>query len=460
MRLYLSAVFLTLLTFQTTFAQTTSTTVKQLTLQEAVSTALQNNFTVKKAENSLVLQDASVEQAYAQFLPNLNASMNANRRTGRQFVQERLQFDEFTTRGISGGLNTGIPIFTGFQNISNLREAQARQVSTEEVLQRTRENIIFQTASSFLNVLLNQELLIISRQDLESAQKQLDQIRAQVEVGMRPIVDQYNQEALVANSEFVLVQRENAVNISLLGLIRVMQIDPLQEYELVTPGVTDADVSVKIFDLNQLVSQALANRSDIRAQEAQIRASKYALNAARGAILPTLSLSAGLNSSYSDQYRERDIVDPTQFNKLGFNDQFFDRNPTRSIGLSLQIPIFNRLGTRTNIQRSQIQYKNDQLDMEDRRLGILQEVRQAYNDYQAYAKQLRTTETALIAATKAYETEQERYRVGASTLIELTRANTEFVNASSNRVRAVYQFVFQEKLLDYYIGNISTEIEF
>jgi outer membrane protein len=209
-----------------------------------------------------------------------------------------------------------------------------------------------------------------------------------------------------------------------------------------------------------LVSQALANRSDIRAQEAQIRASKYALNAARGAILPTLSLSAGLNSSYTDQYRERDIVDPTQFNKLGFNDQFFDRNPTRSIGLSLQIPIFNRLGTRTNIQRSQVQYKNDQLDMEDRRLGILQEVRQAYNDYQAYAKQLRTTETALIAATKAYETEQERYRVGASTLIELTRANTEYVNASSNRIRAVYQFVFQEKLLDYYIGNISTDIEF
>jgi outer membrane protein len=277
---------------------------------------------------------------------------------------------------------------------------------------------------------------------------------------MRPIVDQYNQEALVANSEFVLVQRENAVNISMLGLIRVMQIDPLQEYQLVTPGVTESDVSVKAFDLNQLVTQALANRSDIRAQEAEIRASKYALNAARGAVLPTLSLSAGLNSSYSDQYRERDITDPTQFNKLGFNDQFFDRNPTRSIGVSLQIPIFNRLSTRSNIQRSQIQYKNDQLDMEDRRLGILQEVRQAYNDYQAYAKQLRTTETALIAATKAYETEQERYRVGASTLIELTRANTEYVNASSNRVRAVYQFVFQEKLLDYYIGNISTEIEF
>ena len=459
MRILLSTALLTLLTFQTSFAQT-APSVKQLTLQEAVETALQNNFTVKKAENSLDLQDATVQQAYAQFLPNLNASMNANRRTGRQFVQERLQFDEFTTRGISGGFNTGLPLFTGFQNISNLRAAQARRLSTEEILQRTRENIIFQTASSFLNVLLNQELLTIARQDLESAQKQLDQIRAQVEVGMRPIVDQYNQEALVANSEFVLVQRENAVNISLLGLIRVMQVDPLQEYQLVTPGVSESDVVVKSFDLSQLVSQALSKRSDIRAQEAQIRASKFALNAARGAMLPTLSLSAGLNSSYSDQYRERDITDPTQFVKLGFNDQFFDRNPTRSIGVNLSVPIFNRLATKTSIQRSQVQYKNDQLDMEDRRLGILQEVRQAYNDYQAYAKQLKTTETALIAATKAFETEQERYRVGASTLIELTRANTEFVNASSNRVRAVYQFVFQEKLLDYYIGDISTEIEF
>src|SRR5690606_3507621 len=132
-------------------------------------------------------------------------------------------------------------------------------------------------------------------------------------------------EALVANSEFLLVQRENAVNISLLQLVRIMQIDPLLEYELVTPGIEEEIVDVKVYDLSQLVTQALANRSDITAQEAQIRASKYALNAARGAYLPTLSFTASLNSSYSDQYRERDITDPTQFNQLGFNDQFFDR---------------------------------------------------------------------------------------------------------------------------------------
>lgn len=433
---------------------------RTLTLQDAVTLALENNFSVRKAENNLDLQGDVVTQGYAQFMPNLNASFGGTRRTGRQFVQERLQFDDFTTRSLNGNINTTLPVFTGFQNINNLRAAQQRRLTTEEILQRTRENIIFQSASQFLAVLLNQELVVISRQNLENAQRQLDQIRAQVEVGMRPIVDQYNQEALVANSEFDLVQRENAVNLSMVQLTRVLQIDPLADYVLEAPKLGEEHAQIKQFDLNQLIKEALAKRSDIRAQDAQIRASRYALNAARGGILPTVSLNAGMSSGYSDQYRERDINDPTQFVKLGFNDQFFDRNPTRNIGFNIQIPIFNRLGTHTNIQRARVEYKNAMLDMEDRRLGVLQEIRQAYNDYIAYGKQLRTTETALLAATRAYETEQERYRVGASTLIELTRANTEFVNASSNRVRAIYQFVFQEKLLDYYIGNLGTDVEF
>lgn len=457
MRYFLPLVICTLFSTQSAFSQSQPAT--KLTLQQAVELALENNFTVKKAENNLELQDGIVTQAYAQFLPNVNANFSTSSSTGRQFIEGN--FDNFTTLGFNGGISANMPVFTGLQNINNLRAAQARRLSSDDVLQRTKENIIFQTASSFLTVLLNQELLTISIQDLENAQRQLDQIRAQVEVGMRPIVDQYNQEALVANSEFLLVQRENAVNISMLQLVRIMQIDPLLEYELVTPGIEEQVVDVKAYDLNQLVSQALANRSDISAQEAQIRASKYALNAARGAYLPTLSLTANANSRFSDQIKEPDPNNPPNGERtVSFNEQFFDRSPNRSIGLNLQIPIFSRLNTRTNVQRSQVQYKNDLLDMEDRRLGILQEVRQAYNDYLAYAKQLTTTETALIAATKAYETEQERYRVGASTLIELTRANTEFVNASSNRVRAIYQFVFQEKLLDYYIGNITTNIEF
>lgn len=437
------------LTASTAFAQTP----QRISLQEAIDIALENNITLRQAENNMLLQNAGVTSAQMDFLPNLNFGLNGNRNTGRQFVQETLSYDDLTTLSSGASLSSGVTIFDGLRNINNLRAAQTSKLSAEENLQRAKENVIFNTASSYLSVLLNQELLKISQENLEASRKQLEQVQAQVEVGMRPMVDLYNQEAVVANNEFQIVERENALNISIIQLVRILAIDPMQDYEFVTPGIDEENLQVNSYSLTQLIEQAMLNRSDLRGTEAQIKLSEYNLRIARGAYLPTVSLSASLSGGYSDQFRERtpsgEVVD------VGYFDQITDRNRRYSIGFNIQVPIFNRYNTRLNVQRSQVDYKNAMLDLEAKKLEINQEVRQAYNDYLSASKQLDTTERALLAASKAYETEQERYRVGASTLIELTQANAEFVSASSNRVQAVYRFVFQEQLLNYYLGQIQ-----
>lgn len=428
-------------------------TPQRITLQEAIDIALENNITLRQAENNMILQNAGVTSAQMDFLPNLNFGLNGSRNTGRQFVQETLSYDDLTTLSSGASISSGVTIFDGLRNINNLRAAQTSKLSAEENLQRAKENVIFNTASSYLSVLLNQELLSIAKENLEASQKQLEQVQAQVEVGMRPMVDLYNQEALVANNEFQIVERENALNISIIQVIRILAIDPMQDYEFVTPGIDEENLEVKNFSLTQLIEQAMLNRSDLRGTEAQIKLSEYNLRIARGAYLPTVSLSGSVSGGYSDQFRERtpsgEVVDVSYF------DQITDRNRRYSIGFNIQVPIFNRYNTKLNVQRSQVDYKNAMLDLEAKKLEINQEVRQAYNDYLSASKQLDTTERALLAASKAYETEQERYRVGASTLIELTQANAEFVSASSNRVQAVYRFVFQEKLLNYYLGQVQ-----
>jgi outer membrane protein len=436
---------------------TTSSAVAQtpqrITLQEAIDIALENNISLRQAENRMLVQNANVTSAQMDFLPNLNFGINGSRNTGRQFVQETLSYDDLTTLSSGASISTGVTIFDGLRNINNLRAAQTTKLSAEENLQRAKENVIFNTASSYLSVLLNQELLSIAKENLEASQKQLEQVKAQVEVGMRPMVDLYNQEAVVANNEFQIVERENALNISIIQVVRVLAIDPMQDYEFVTPGIDEENLEVKNFSLTQLIEQAMLNRSDLRGTEAQIKVSEYNLRIARGAFLPTVSLSGSLSGGYSDQFRERtpsgQVVDVSYF------DQITDRNRRYSIGFNIQVPIFNRFNTRRTVQASQVDYKNAMLDLEAKKLEINQEVRQAYNDYLSASKQLDTTERALLAASKAYETEQERYRVGASTLIELTQANAEFVSASSNRVQSVYRFVFQEQLLNYYLGQVQ-----
>jgi len=432
-------------------ALTNTQAQQQITLNEAIEMALENSIEMQQARNNLERNDASVRGAYGQFLPNLNGSLSGSRQTGRQFDQANVTFDDFTQNSISGSINTNMPVFTGWQNISNLRESQVNREAGEETFQRLREDTIFQTAQSFLQVILNKELLEIAQDNLETVQKQLEQVDAQVEVGMRPIVDLFNQEAEVANNELSVIQRQRDVNTSKVSLMRLLQLDALNDYEFVVPEIETEGIIPQQFQLSELIDAAMDSRRDLRAAELNIEGSEHALRGARSGYWPTLSLSAGLNTSYGDRYR---VFGET----VSFSDQFFDQRINRSIGVSLSIPIFDRFQTRTNVINRQIDLKNDRLALVDRKSLVYQEVRQAYEDYITLSQELSSSATALRAAEKAFETQQERYNVGSTTLIELTQANNAFFQASSQRVQTVYQFIFQEKLLDYYLGKITEDV--
>ena len=426
-----------------------------LTIEQAINIALENNYQLKQAENNRDLADTRVRSAQADFLPSLSAGFSGSRNVGRQFVQEDLSFEDRTTYGLGGSVNANLTIFDGFANISNLRAARANKESEELSYQRLKENVMFDTASRFLEVVLNRELLTIAETNLEASTSQLERITAQVEVGARPTVDQYNQESVVANDELAVIQRENALEVSMARLIRIMQDNTINEVDPVMPTVDEMALMPMNLNLQEMISSALEQRSDIRAQEFDIESNLQNYRIARGQHLPTISASAGVNGSWSDQ-----LLDPITGEAVSFRDQFFDQNVRRSLGFSIQIPIFNRWNTRTNIESAKVQLRNSELAMENVQFQVTEEVRQAYNDYTSIVKELESTEKALIAAERAYETEQQRYEVGSSTLIELNQANANYVQAQSNRIQAVYNFVFQEKLLDYYIGQLDNDFQF
>src|SRR5690625_2365818 len=274
----------------------------------------------------------------------------------------------------------------------------------------------------------------------------LEQIEAQVEVGSRPMVDLLNQESLVANNELDLVNRENEVDLARLSLIRILQIDPLGEYEFVIPDIGQGSAVPINYDLGELVGAALENRADLRSEQRAILAEEYQVKVAKAQYYPTISGSASIRSNYSD------------LSMLSYTDQFFDQNVARSFGISLSIPIFNRLNARTNVEIQKINLKNAELGLENTRLQVIQEVNQAYRDYLARVKEVESTQRALDAAERAYETELQRYEVGASTLIELSLANNAYVQAQASQAQATYRFIFQEKLLDYFIGRMDENI--
>lgn len=428
---------------------------RTITLQEAIEIALENNYQLKQAKNNLELADYNIRSEYADFLPSVNANFSGSRRTGQQFISDRFSegldpFVDITSQSISGNVSASIPLFNGFENIHSLRASEQSKLSEEESLQRAKEQVIFNTASNYLGVLLDMELLEIRKENLENSRKQLEQVEAQVEVGSRPTVDLYNQEAQVANEELLFTQQENALKFSKILLIRQLQIDPLGEYEFTVPEI-ESNISaeaVERYSLSELIDQALLNRSDLKSSIANIRTLEYQLRMTKNNLLPSVSASAGLSTSYSDQYSVLGEDVP-------FSDQFFDQRINRSLGFSVSIPIFQNWNRMYNIQSSQVQLKNAELNLDNSRLQVIQEVTQAYNDYTSYLKQLEASEKSRRASERAFQTQQERYNVGSSTLIELSQAQASYVEAQSNYTQAMYNLVFQEKLLDYYLGKLS-----
>jgi outer membrane protein len=434
---------------------------QQITLEDAIRISLENNYLLKQAENNLDLADESIRNEQADFLPSLNTNFDGSRTTGQQFIFERFNeglnpFVDVTSQSFSGSVSANIAIFNGFANIISLRQSQQTQVSREESLQRAREQVIFDTATRFLQVILDEELLKIARENLVTSQRQLEQVQAQVEVGSRPAVDLYNQEATVANDELTITQRENTLALNKLLLVRTLQIDPVAEYDFVVPEI-DADQNfstVESFSLRELIDQAMMTRSDIRSEEASIKSLEYQLLNARAALLPRINGSASISSRYSDQYT-------LLGESVSFSDQFFDQQVNRSLGLSISIPIFQNYNRLYNIQASRVQLKNAELNLDNSKLQVIQEVTQAYNDYSSFLKQKEATEKSLFASEKAFETQQERYNVGASTLIELSQAQATYVSAQSNYTQSVFSLIFQEILLDFYLGKLSGDtIEF
>jgi outer membrane protein len=203
------------------------------------------------------------------------------------------------------------------------------------------------------------------------------------------------------------------------------------------------------------------------------------VSSAQSQYLPTLTFSADYGTNWSSEARDFQpipgtgqtavlgfltqegvvveqpvqIQDP-QFRPVDFSD-ILDQRRGGSIGVSLSFPLFDGLRREQQVEQAQVQRLNAEYALEDQKLQVSLEVREAYLNYQTAVKQLDVTEKQLRAARQAREAAQERYNLGAASIVELTNANRNFVQAASQRIRARYNFIFQQKLIAYYVGNLN-----
>jgi outer membrane protein len=412
-----------------------------ITFEQAVRVALEQNVTVRRAANDVELQSRQVFQERMNFLPNLNFSSGGSRGSG--FAQDQAGRNiAYSTTNYNGTVSSNINLFNGFADVASLDQARFTREASESSYDRTRQEVVFNVVNTFLSLIDAQEQIRIQEENLESQNQQLAQIDEFVRVGSRPISDLYQQQAEVAQTELQLLNAERTAQLTQTRLIQVLQLDPFGAYRFEAPDLAEVPIQPTEYDLTNLLQTAFAQRADLRAQEARIAASEQGIRIARSAYWPTLGFGGSLRSNFNPE-GERTFFDQV------------DQNRGTSLGFNFSIPIFNRFNRGTNVQRAEVLHRNASLDLENIRQQVALQVRQAYLDYLTSEKQVEVAQKQSRAAELALEAAQERYNVGAATLVELTQANARYVQAASNSARARFEFLFQGKLIEYYIGQLN-----
>ena len=453
---------------------------REITFNEALSIALRQNTALQQAENVAEGRGLAVSQARSTFLPDLSAAVRPTRRYGLVFDQTTGQLDQETSQSLDASVTTSLNLFNGFGDVAALREARLNREAAEFALVRAQQDVLFDVASEFLRVILDQELVRIQAETLEAEQAQRDRIDQLVEGGVRPRADAFQQAAIVAERELELLQAEAQLELAKTRLVQTLQLDPFEAYTFVAPSLEAASLDVEAYDLEVLLTAALEQREDLQAQALQIEAAEASIDVAQSGYWPTVNLFASFGSSYSSLATrtlpntvrtlpvttvEGDPVfldgEPLTFDTqpdredTPFSDQFFSDNRGGSVGIAVDIPIFDRFATRARVQQARLQAQNERIALRDLEQQVALQVRQSYLDYLNAAKRLDVTARQVEAAEVALTAEEERYELGVSTLAELVQARARLIEAQSARAQAVAEFVFQSKLLEYATGTLD-----
>lgn len=427
-----------------TIVAQTSAPVQSVTFDDAIRIALKQNTTLRQTNNAADLNSAVVRQQRLSLLPDLRFNTNTAQNYGRGFSQDEGRIIDQTTQSLNAGISSTVTLFNGLTNIASLRSAQLSEDAGERNVKRAEQTVAFTVASNFLALVQQQEQLAVQQENLAAQEAQEKQIQAYVNAGSRPISDLYQQQATVAAALTQVVNVQRALELAKVDIIQALNLDPRGNYAFTPPALdtTTASTNAVTFNLDSLLTRALGQRSDLDAQEALVSAASQDVKAAKGARWPALSLSAGYNSAYSSA------------TALGFYDQI-DQRRGGLVSLGFSVPLFDRGNADLSTQRAQLAEDNTRLDLKDRQQQIGLEVRRAYLDYVADKQQLDAAGVQLRAAQLALETSQQRYNVGAATLLEVTQARATQLQAASVLVTARYALLFQRTLIGYYTGDLD-----
>ena len=414
------------------------------TMQQCMQYAVEHNHEVKQAELKLDNYKAQKTNAVGSFLPYVDANIGAQYNFGRAIDPETNGYTDVSTFYNGYQLSASLPVFDGFSRLHALKAAKASELMGKSTLRKQQDQTALNVLQAYANVAYYDGLVKMADEKVEETTLLLKQTRLFEEVGRKSAADVAQVESQEAEADYELTRQQNLYASALLELKKAMAL-PLSEELRVNSeesfGKDNSGVELGMAEANSSLSSF---HPELQTAQYQVQASKHEWRQARASLFPSLSLSAGLNTTYYKTLHSETAA--------SFRNQL-KNNMGEFVGATVSIPLFNRLQTITNIRKAKNNYRIAQEALEQKQLELEKLSREAWQDWQGYLKQTVQMERKVEADSIAYLLTKRQFEEGLSTAIDLHTTSTQLLKSKATLLQCQLMAMVKEQLVRYYRGE-------
>ncbi len=405
----------------------------QLTLHDAEQIAIRNNPRIRVAQLLARAQHQVYRQTRSAYLPQLvGGAVGSKADTGSRFTFDGLRSTRLITHA-GGGLDFH-QLLTDFGHTSNLiASSKLYEKAQNAQAQASTLDIVLITDQAFYNALEATALVKVAQQTVDTRKTTDQQITELTNNKLRSTIDLAFADEDLARAQLLLLDAQTQYNDALNALTSVLGFDRPMTYTVEETGGT---TSTPPPDQDQLVQIALKQRPDLMALDYDQQAAKKYARAQWEQLLPTLQTMA--------------VVGGTPVR----DDKYFTSNWFGAIGADLEVPLFNGFRYTAEAHEAEDRARAAQENQRDLRDRVVRDVRNAWMQTNTSYQKIAVTEKLLKASNMGLDLAQARYKLGLSSIVELSESQLEQTQASIENVNARYEYELSLAVLNYQLGNL------
>ena len=414
------------------------------TLQQCIDYAMEHNLTIQQSELDNKLSEINLNGAKMSYYPTLSASSNYGVNLGRSINPTTNQFENtrFSNTGLSASSN--VLLFGWFQKRYAVQKSELQLKQTNENYEQLKDDIALNISTAYLRALLANEQVsnVLFQIDISKTNK--ERIEKLLKAGKSNILEVSQSATQLATDSSIYFQAILNYEQSLIELKTLLHLDYSKAFYIDTQA---KELALFKETPNPETIYSLASNSfhSIKASEYAEAIAAKDLQITKASSLPQLNLYYSTGTNYSSSSFETLPNGETRLRSFG---KQANTNLSQSVGLGLNIPIFNNFSSRNSIKTSKISFNRSKIASQEAQQKLKQAIYTACTDYQLTLQKFQNAQNILKNAQTAYEAAHARYEAGLIAYFEFLNEKNNYLKSQNEASALKFDLWFKKMLVE------------